>query len=217
MNVASGGTFPNVNYAPAANAAVVFSCGCSPQAGSGNTDGAGYFVLPQTSNATPSGTYTIVPGRNYVIIATTGSKAEAWTLEFAGSQPARDLVLNSSAPSTASGASDVYTAAATLYVYFASPGGSATAYDGWNFNTVEAWTAQLRNAPNAAETTLLRDIMQAQQSGATLYPIKPPWNASQTTNPTLYSDLQAVQSSGDSALPTPCPGGESGCTGTPSP
>ncbi len=115
--------------APAANATVVFSCGCSVQAGTATADGSGMFTLVAKSTPTPSApdpNYTIVPSRNYIVVATNASGAEGWTTQFAGNKPTRNQYLDGNA-------SDVYTAAVSLYVFNNSPSGT-TAFDDWNFN-----------------------------------------------------------------------------------
>jgi hypothetical protein len=214
MNVATGGSYPNYTYNTAANAAVVFSCGCTGQAGTATTDAAGTFTVVAQSTATPSApdpTYTIVPGRNYVVIASAGAGGtppEGWDIQFAGRSPRHNLYLDNP------NASDVYTTAVGLFVYYESPPG-ITAFDDWNFNTLLNWYGVLKASPNAAETTLLNDI--ASQSGLdkTLYPSAPGWDPSHATNGTIASALNAVKTSGDPAVPTPCP--TSGCSGTPSP
>ncbi len=215
--VATASTYPAFTYAPATSAQVVFSCGCSTQAGTATTDSSGNFTLVANSTPTPSApnpTYTVVPGRNYIAVATTAAGAEAWNTIFAGSKPSRNLYLNGS-----NGTSDVFTAAVSLYVYYFSPqegtGNPGTAFDNWNFHNLVNWYGTLKSSPNGAETQLLNDI--ASQSGAnqTLYPAPPSWNTSHPTNSTIKSDLNSVQSSGDPAIPTPCP--TTGCTNTPSP
>jgi hypothetical protein len=215
MQLASGGTYPSyTEVAEAQNSNVVFSCGCTAQAGASLLMTGGTFSIPQTAPATPSApqpTYTTVPGRNYLIVATNASSSESWALEFLGATPAHNLAL---APNATS---DVFTAAASLYVYFFAASATDTAFDGWNFNSVLAWVNHLRSSggANAAEQQLLNDIAAAQAGGRTLYPAAPPWNLGASTNATIAADLNGVQASGDTALPTPCPGGS--CTGTPTP
>lgn len=212
MQVATGGTFPNFIYTAAANAAIVFSCGCSSQAGIGTADGSGNFTLVAVSTPTPSApnpTYTIVPGRNYGVVGTTAS-GESWNLEFAGSIPSHDLLLTGTSPS------DVYSAAAMLYVYRNSPPGSI-AFDAWNFNSVLAWMTTLKTTPNAQETTFLNHIASESGLHHTLFPAAPPWNPGQASNATIAADLTAVTGSSDPTKPTPCPGGAGSCTGTPTP
>ncbi|MBV8203545.1 MAG: hypothetical protein JO195_00790 [Candidatus Eremiobacteraeota bacterium] len=214
MQVATGGTYPGYSYTAAANASMVFSCGCSPQAGTATTSNTGAFTLVAHSTPTPSAPdpmYTIVPGRNYVTVATVGAGGtapEAWDIQFAGSKPSRDEHLN------VASTSDVYTAAVALYVFHNSPSG-VTAYDDWNFNALLAWYNVLTTGPNAKETTLLNDIAAQSAGNHTLFPDAPGWDPAHGTNATIKNDLVAVKASGDAALPTPCP--SAGCTGTPSP
>lgn len=212
MQVATGGTVGSFTYGPAANATVVFSCGCSAQAGTATADGSGAFTLVANSTPTPSAPdpiYTIVPSRNYIVVATTGSGAEGWTTQLAGNNPTRNHYLDGNT-------SDVYTAAVSLYVFNNSPSGT-TAFDDWNFNALSTWLTALKMTPNSAETTLLNDIAARSATNKTLYPGAPSWNPSQTTSTTIKNDLVAVKTSGDAAIPTPCPGGQNGCTGTPTP
>ncbi len=123
-----------------------------------------------------------------------------------GAIPAHNLALSTP--------SDVYSAAAALYVYANSPSG-VTAFDEWNFNAVAAWLTQLHNAPNAQEMKLLNDIAAQSAAHNTLFPAAPSWNPAQPVNATIAGDLVAVKSSADAIKPTPCPSGA--CTGTPSP
>jgi hypothetical protein len=218
MQVASGGN-ATAGFAYAAIASgsqVVYTCGCSAQAGLSSTGASGSFTLPafeQATPAAPSPTYTTVPGRNYLIVATASNAAESWTLEFLGNQLSTNYALGSNSTS------DVYTAAGALYVYNFAPLSSDTAFDDWNILTVQSWLQHLRSAPNSAETQLLNDIATAEEQGQTLYPQPPLWNQSASTNATIRNDLSAVHGSGDAALPTPCPvnGSSAACTGTPSP
>ncbi|MDQ2818405.1 MAG: hypothetical protein M3T49_09415, partial [Candidatus Eremiobacteraeota bacterium] len=123
MQVATGGSYPVYTYGPAANAQIVFSCGCSKQAGTAVASASGVFSVSGTSTATPAvpnPTYTIVPKRNYIIVAqpASGLGPQAWTMQFAGSQPSHNLALGDLGSGPAAGSSsDVYTAAAALYVY----------------------------------------------------------------------------------------------------
>jgi hypothetical protein len=185
----------------------------------------GSVTLAATSTATPlapTPTYTIVPGRNYVVIATDSSatKTEVWTAAFAGHVPASNVFLGTSANET-----DQYATLAALYMYALSPAPISSAsptFDDWNFNAVNAWVTSLRNGNlNIAEQTALTDIASAQNSGTTLYPGAPRWNSAQPTNPTIKTDLTAIFNSADAAKPTPCPtsavDGSAECTGTPTP
>jgi hypothetical protein len=122
----------------------------------------------------------------------------------------------------------VYTTAAALYVYKQSSqcgsGGCDTAFDDWNFNAVETWLEHVRGTlsgdpspgPNNAERILLNDIAAQSAASASLFPKAPLWNPSQPFNATIAADLNAIVGS-DQNLPTPCPGGPSGCTGQPTP
>ena len=217
----AGGTFTCT--AAATGRLVVFSCGCTAQAGENQLLSGGAFSIPVSTIATPPSpnpVYTSVPGRNYLIVATQngggtteGNGPESWTLQFLGNVPAHNLGLGAGGATT----SDVFTAVGALYVYANSENGDATAFDDWNLNTVLAWVTHMRTAPNASEQTLLNDIAAAQESGKTLFSSAPPWYPSLTGNSTIQADVTAVAASGDSTLPTPCPGGSGGCTGAPQP
>ncbi|MGZ3503470.1 MAG: hypothetical protein ACXWNK_02570 [Vulcanimicrobiaceae bacterium] len=199
-----------------ANAKVVFTCGCSLQAGSTTADGSGNYSLPSTSSAvpaTPNPTYTTQPGRNYIVIGAAGH-TESWTMLFLGSTTAHNLYLSASSANV----SDEFTTAASLYVFYNSQNMSDQSFDTWNLNTIAAWTQSLRasGGNNAAEQKLIADVKSAQQAGNTLFPTVPAWDPNApSSNGTIRTDIQAVKSSGDPALPTPCPA--SGCTGAPSP
>jgi hypothetical protein len=216
MNVVTAGTdTSNVVYGAAGGATVVFSCGCTTQAGTATATGSGGFTLVQNSQATPvapNPTYTIVPGRNYIIVAQTAGGAEAWTTQFAGHVPSHNRALN------VSNASDAASAAVSLYV-FGNSSSSATAFDDWNFNTLALWYLNLNTSPNAQETTLLDDIIKQSVANHTLYPNAPGWDAAHSTNAVIKTDLANVKTSGDPLIPTPCPtsGGGSNCTGAPTP
>lgn len=201
---------------------VVFSCGCQPDSGqtalAGQTfsDANGMITLPSSGTGMPSGTYTLVGGRNYLIV-TSGSGTESWTMEHVGTVPANNITL-SAAPGAGT---DPAQAAAALYVFQfsdATPPANL-AYDDWNFSTIANWVARLRSGTvSPAESKLLTDISAYQAAGKSLYPMAPPWNRSLPTNGgTIDNDLTAVQQSAatEPSLPTPCPSG--GCTGTPTP
>ncbi|HUZ49160.1 MAG TPA: hypothetical protein VMW12_05385 [Candidatus Dormibacteraeota bacterium] len=203
---------------------VVFSCGCQPDAGQTalagqtSTDANGMIALPSSSSGIPSGTYSLVGGRNYLIV-TSGFNTESWTMEHVGTVPANNLTL-SAGPGAGT---DPAQAAAALYVFRfsdATPPANL-AYDDWNFSTIASWVARMRSGPvSAAESTLLTDISASQAAGKSLYPMAPPWNRNLPTNPnagTINTDLANVQQSAatEPSLPTPCPSG--GCTGTPTP
>ena len=196
-----------LTYGALGSAQVVFSCGCSAQAGTTSTDSSGNYTLSATSPATPTvpnPTYTLTGGRNYVVVGTDGTGTQAWTVQFVGNSPATDLSL---------GNSDATTAAAALYVFYYSTTGDL-AFDNWNYNTIAAWASVLRSNPNAAEAKLIADVDAAQVAHTSLWPSAPSWNTSQSTNTTIAGDLGGVKAAADPALPTPCP---SGCTGTPTP
>ncbi|PZR63776.1 MAG: hypothetical protein DLM53_03180 [Candidatus Eremiobacter antarcticus] len=214
MQVITSGTNPSdATYVPASNGTVVFTCGCTSQAGTGSTDASGNFSLLPNSVATPAApnpTYTTVPGRNYLIVArsTAGgaNTKEAWTMEFLGSVPARNHYLENPA------SSDAYTAAAALYVFDNSSSG--TLFDNWDFNSIAAWVTHLHNAPTTSENTLLNHIVTETAAGHSLYPSAPNWNSAQTPNNVIKTDLTAVRVSGAS-LPVNC--GHSPCGAQPTP
>ena len=217
-----------IGNTPAANATVVYSCGCSAQAGETMTDASGNYAITPTATAIPqqpTPTYTTVPGRNYMIIGFASSGAQAWTMEFLGNTPATDLNLASASGSGNSNVSDAASAAASLYIYYES-GQLANAdqsFDNWNFNTIAQWAAHLRAGTglSAHETTFMSDVASAQSSGKSMYPSIPVWNpqAGATVNSAILTDIENVHADGtavDPALPTPCPAvGQ--CTGAPSP
>lgn len=210
MQVAAGGPYPTFTTVPAANANVVFSCGCSTQAGTAVTDGSGAFSAPNTSPATPAppALYTTVPGRNYLIVGKTSGGAEAWTLQFLGNTASHDHFLEGT------NASDVYTAAAALYV-FQNSSGSSTAFDDWDFTSVATWVANLKSSANSPEQKLLSDIASESALNHTLFPSKPQWGQSQTTNAKIATDLANVKTSGDTTLPVDC--GVNPCGAEPTP
>jgi hypothetical protein len=218
--VATGGSYPGpFSYAPAAGANVVFSCGCSKQAGTATTSNSATFTVVPNSTPTPSlpdPTYTTVPGREYVAVISSGAQGappEAWDIQFVGRNPSRNHYLNGS------NTTNVYTAAVALYVFYES-GSSSTAFDDWNFNSLAAWYSKLAGVspsptPNPQEQKLLDDIASQSAASQTLYPSEPSWDGSHATNPIIQDDLKVVATSGDKTLPTPCPGNN--CTGTPTP
>ncbi len=221
LNVVNGGSsYTTASYVPAGTVGVDFSCGCAPVAGSGTTDGSGNFTLVQSSTPVPQPNppYTIVAGRNYLEVGSPTSGTQAWTMVFAGSIPSHDQYLNPGNQLT-SAASDVYSAAVALYVFQFSNGGSV-AYDDWNFNQLVTWYNTLRNgSPTLAEQKLLGDIFSESIAHHVLWPSAPAWR-SVSTNGTIAGDLGAVHTGGtaaDSTLPTMCPGGQAGCTNTPTP
>jgi hypothetical protein len=223
LNAFTGGTYAGgYNGSAAASDDVVFSCGCTGQAGTGTTDAGGDFSLSTTSTPTPAApdpTYTIVPTRNYIVVAepASGKGPQAWQLEFAGKTTGATLALGGSgAQPAASSVNDVYSEAGALYVFLNSTKGS-TAFDDWNFNTVEAWVQHLKTSANASEKTFLNDIAAAGGTNSSLFPAAPGWNGSQPVNGKIDGDITTVAGSGDAMLPTPCPGGTGTCTGTPAP
>lgn len=232
MQVATGGTVSGgFTYAPAPTTdIVVFSCGCFPVAGTAPVlaNGAFMAVSPATPTPAPGASpYIMVASRNYVVVAqpVNGSGPQGWTYMFEGKAPATTLGLGDSGSVLSSAAvSDVYTTAAALYVYKKStqcpPGGCNFAFDDWNFNAVQAWVTHLKAGPiNFAESTLLNDIAAQSAASQSLFPAPkaPAWNPSQPLNTTIGTDINAVAGSIDATIPTPCPGGPSACTGTPTP
>ena len=217
LNVAISGTYPGQTDAAAVNAEVDFTCGCSGQAGTGTADSSGDFDLLTTSTpvpASPDPTYTIVPGRNYVVIGTsslgTSANAQAYTMVFAGNDDSRNQYLSGS------NVSDPVTAAVALYV-MAKSAGTPLAFDDWNFNTLQAFYTHLQTAPTAQETQLLDDIVLQQEAGKTMYPAKPKWRPNRLKNATIAADLAAINNTTDPGnVPTPCPtpggGGPAVCT-----
>ena len=205
----------SVNSNPLQYAKVAFSCGCNATGGSTTTDASGNYTIPMTSPAMPGpGTYALVPGRTYMIVASaTPGQTEAWTMLFLGSTPSHNVPLG------ANNTTDVFTAATALYVFYASASSQdPLAYDHWNINSLISWEQHLHTTPNTAEQQLLGDIATAQTAGTTLFTSIPVWdpdNGTPSTNAAIRNDLKAVESSGDTALPTPCP--STGCTGAPVP
>lgn len=214
LDVVNGGTDrTNVTYGAANAVSVDFSCGCTHVAGSSITDASGNFTLVAQSTPvpTPNPTYTIVPGRNYLVVGNSTAAPQAWTVQFAGKSPGRDKFLN------AGNQSDIYTAAVALYVFKYSTGAD-TAFDNWNFNALLAWYNHLKTSPTAADATLLNDIVTQSTGGAMLWPVAPTWRPGlNPLNATINADLATVHNNTppDPTLPTPCP--NSGCTGTPTP
>ena len=217
LNVAIGGSWPNPTPGAAANAEVDFTCGCNGQAGTGVADPSGNFDLLTVSTpvpASPNPTYTVAPGRNYVVIGTTnlgtGGNAQAYTMVFAGNDTSRNQYL---IPGV--NASDTITAAVALYV-MAKSAGTPLAFDDWNFDTLQAFYTHLQTAPTAQETQLLTDIVAQQEAGKTMYPAKPRWRPNRLKNATIAADLSVINNSTDPGnVPTPCPtpnGGPAACT-----
>ena len=216
LNVAIGGSWPNPTPGAAANAEVDFTCGCNGQAGTGTSDSSGDFNLLTTSTpvpASPNPTYTIVPGRNYVVIGTsnlgTGGNAQAYTMVFAGNDTTRNQYL---VPGV--NASDTLTAAVSLYV-MAKSAGTPLAFDDWNFDTLQAFYTKMQSNPTAQETQLLTDIVAQQEAGKTMYPAKPRWRPNRLKNAIIAADLANINANTDPSVPTPCPtpgGGPAVCT-----
>ena len=211
-----------------AGAGINFSCGCTAQAGTGTVASDGSVTLAQNTPATPATpnpTYTIAPGRNYVVIATTSANQQAWTTIFSGTTQSRNQYLGGSA------AVDTAATLASLYIFEYAPlvntanGTAPTMFDDWNFATVSSWVSHLRTSPTSTESHAMTDIASEQSLNHLLYPDpnQPPWNRNlQTTgNATIKQDLQAIHDDATStAKPTPCPISSSGdvqCTNTPSP
>lgn len=206
-----------------ANASVVFTCGCSAQAGIVTSDASGnYTISPSTSAipASPNPTYTTVPGRNYMVIGFSPSTStETWTMVFLGNTPPTNLALGGSSNGT-----DVASTAASLYIYRESQNNSDESFDDWNFNAISGWAAHLRAnsglTPN--EQKFLADIASAQTKGTSLFPSVPvyiPNSTYGTPNAQIATDINNIKADGtlDPTLPTPCPSGVGSCTGTPSP
>jgi hypothetical protein len=215
-----------VNGSVLANATVVFTCGCSQQAGETTTNASGNYAIGASATAipgSPNPMYTTVPGRNYMIIGYASSGTQTWTMEFLGNTPATDLNLSSSPKTLSMNTSDQAGTAASLYIYYESQNDSDQSFDLWNFNMIAAWAQKLRSGSglSAHESSLLQDIASAQSSGKSLYPTVPVWNpqAGATTNAAILTDLQNIHTDGtavDPALPTPCPAAGS-CSGAPTP
>jgi hypothetical protein len=225
MNIAMSGAFPNESPGPLVTAFTEFSCGCTSVAGTGTTDGSGNFNFVTLSTPEPLGgpSYQIVPGRNYIVISTNGGSsggtnnaAQAWTIMFAGNTIGHNHYL------AGANVSDSYTAAVALYVYWNSKFGASPtdpAFDHWNFNDLAAFYTHLKTGPrNLQETQLLTDIVAQQEAGKPMYPGVPGWNPNQVLgNPPMKADLTAVTSSGDVALPSPCPTAVGGGLNCPNP
>ena len=220
MNYAIGGSNPSPTLTPAVHAEVDVTCGCSAEAGTGftsNLPNPGSYDLTTFSTPVPASPspYQLFPGRNYMVISTqtqSGNKAQTWTIVFAGNDRTRDQYLAGSGQIT----SDTVTAAVALWVYGNSIA-NADAFDDWNFVTLQAFYQHLLSSPNAQETQLMNDIVTAQEAKTTMYPAKPAWRPNRIKNPTIAADIAAINTSGDAALPTPCPSGPGSCTNTPTP
>jgi hypothetical protein len=211
LNVAISGSYPSEVEGAAANASVDITCGCSPIAGNTMADPSGNFtaLTMMTPVPTPNPTYTLVPGRNYMVIGDsmlgTAGKAQAWNIMFAGNTTAHNHYLTDPNPNL----SDTYTAAVALYVFFNSPAGQL-AFDDWNFFTLQGYYTHLKTMPSAAEIKLLSDIVSQQEAGNRMYPVIPGWRPGRIPNPVIKADLGAITGG-----PTPCPvpsGGPAMCT-----
>jgi hypothetical protein len=211
----------SVNGSALANAKIVYTCGCSAQAGETTADANGNFTLSASATATPNApdpTYTMVPGRNYIAIgANASTHQEAWTMLFLGNSPSTNLYLGSGGADT----TDVATTATALYIFLKSQNNSDTAFDDWNFNQILAWSNELRSSPKTSqEQKLMTDVTAAENAGTPLFPTVPAWDPDPgSANATIASDIDAIAPSSDSNIPTPCPvsGGSPSCTGTPTP
>lgn len=206
-----------INGSAMTSAQVIFTCGCSTDAGAVTADANGNYSI--TSAAVPgfptaANAYQAVAGRNYMVVgASTTTKAESWTMLFFGSQPSHNVYM------TANNSSDEYTTAASLYVFFKSAP-SSESFDNWNFNTVKAFADSLRasGGNNLAEKNLIADIRTAQAAAVSLFPTLAHWDPhGSPTNTQIGNDLTAVDHAADAAKPTPCPSGQSSCTGAPAP
>ncbi len=219
-SAAVSGTLPTTQGHSMANASLLFTCGCSAQAGTVAANGSGQFTVTSTSTAVPNHpapTYTAVPGRNYMLIATaSGANTQVWTLEFLGKTPATNL--NLSGTLGAGPTTDAASTAAALYIYKESQSNSDTSFDAWNFNAIANWYKKslAMGGANAAEQKLIADVQSLQGSGTAMWPTVPVWAPTgSTSNATINTDITAVFKSGDTNLPTPCP--SVGCASTPTP
>ena len=216
MQIAVGGSWPNPVETPAKHAEVDITCGCSPVAGTGFTDSTGNYDMLSLSTPvpTPNPQYTIVPGRNYMVIGTqtqTGDKGQEWNMIFAGNSPLTNQFLPGGTDSQA----DTITAAVALWVYGNSSVGGPVAFDDWNFFTLQAFYQHLLTSPTSQETQLMSDIVTEQIAKVSMYPFKPPWRPNRIKNQTIQTDVANINASTDPSVPTPCP--TSGCTNTPTP
>ncbi len=210
-----------VGGVPLANAKIVFSCGCTGQAGTTTANAAGaYTIAPSTAAtpAAPSPTYTTVPGRNYIDVITGSTGAQAWDIVFLGDTPAHNHTLN------ATNTSDQYTTAAALYIFYHSISTTkADAFDTWDFTTIAGWVTAMQTAPLVAETKLLTDITTLQSANASLYPSNgAAWAPVGTIpNPVIVTDINGVDAAALAAglttrLPQQCtPAGEPCAVPTP--
>lgn len=212
-----------IGGAPVPGGNVVFTCGCSSQAGIVTIAPGGSYVIGPSEPAipsTPSPTYTTHPGRNYLIVGASSTQfAQAWTMQFLGNTPSHNLSLGAT--------TDAPAAAASVYIFAESQNNSDASFDDWNFNTISAWTGHLRTGPlTAAETTLVTDVGNAQLANTSLFPTIPVWNPyrplSPPANAKIAGDIAGVHSESlahNNTAPTPCPlnGTQPACTGAPTP
>lgn len=200
---------------PLANASIVFSCGCTGQAGTTKADASGNYTLTVSSTAapsTPDPTYTTIPGRNYLAVMTANGQ-EAWDIAFLGSTPSHNHILNQT------NTSDKYTTAAALYVFYNSINlAKPDAFDSWDFSTIASWVTTLKSSPLAEETTLLSDIETEQTAGVSLYPSTgAEWAPAGTVaNGKIKIDLDNVKAAATAAglatrLPQQCGDGTAPC------
>ena len=188
---------------------VQFSCGCASTAGTANVGADGSLAITQNSTGLPSGTYTIVSGRNYVIIGQAASShLQYWTLTNLGTTSSTNRYLG---PSNGSGV-DNFTTLGALYVYYntgtPANSGSSEAFDYWPFSGVQTWVDHMRaGTTDTAEAKALSDIAAAQSATTSLYPTTPSWTTATMDPPNalIQSDLSALASdTGDSTKPTEC-------------
>jgi len=100
-----------------AHALVVFTCGCSGEAGEIRSDASGNYTITASATAVPasSAPYT-PPGHNLMVVGyEPATHGQTWTMEFFGNTPAHDLNLSGT---NGPNVSDQYTTAAALYVYY---------------------------------------------------------------------------------------------------
>jgi hypothetical protein len=222
----------DINGAPLANATVLFTCGCSGEAGEVSATANGNYTLTFPATAIPaSPTPYTPPGHNLMIVGYgNGSTAQAWTMEFLGSTPANNLNLSSTPSNATANATDTASTAAALYVYYEAaespqiPGTDRT-FDWFNFNQIAAFAQHLRTSPTPDEQTFMNDVSAQQAAGGSLYPgFVPDWNPNPNdgTDATITNDIRTVANDGlsaDATLPTPCPSanGSPSCTGAPTP
>ncbi len=206
---------------PMANATVAFTCGCTQEAGEVSADASGAYAITVPATLFGGGGQYTPPGHNLMVIGYGSGHAQTYSMEFLGNSPSHDLNLDGNASGNVA---NEFTTAAALYVYYetvqyyaAHPSNDNT-YDIWNFNNIASFKQSLASSGgnNAAEKTLIKDVLAAQGAQASLYPEVPSWDktSGDTVNAQIVSDLKAVASSGDPALPQIC---GTSCTATPTP